>query len=1178
MKICAAQMVIAMTVCAVSLAHENYGQVLDKKVTVDIENVSLEEALYEIQDASGVKIYFSLEVVETERDAVSIRTNEEALGVILNNLLHPRGIQYKVDEKHGSIIILKKAAKQSKIGQSYNVGSLFLSNPFQIDELITVTGIVTDAATQQPLAGVNIVVRGTTNGTTTDADGRYTINVEDDAVLVFSFIGYETSEVTINARSSIDVALIGDIRSLQEVTVFSTGYADESPERATGSFMNIGRELLERNVGSDVLSRLNGIAPSLLVDQRSGKKSFLNIRGRSTIFANDQPLIVVDNFPYNGDLSTINPNDIESITILKDAAAASIWGVRAGNGVIVITTKTGTANSPLEVNVNISYSIGDKPDLFYRPQISSKDFVEVERMLFNNGFYENTIKSPMMLPLTPVVEILLSAQDGDIGSENANKMIDALKDRDIRNDLEKHFYRKSLMQQYAVNFKGGTDKATYFVSSGFDKSLSNEVGNDYSRLTLNAQNKFTLLPSLELNTRVVMSRTDANYENTLAAIRMGGGGIYPYASLTDQQGRPISITKDYRKAFEREAEAMGFLDWSFNPIEELDYTDNSSKMVNIRTMTTLNYAITDWLSLSMMYQYESQAFDGKILEPVESYSTRRLINLFSSFDGSKVTGNNIPIGGVLTLNSNNLASNNGRAQFNFNKELDQQTIRGIAGFEVRQTKSETFGIKYYGYNKHLGTSTPVNLAAPFVTYPEFGYRTIPTFNTVEGTIDRYRSYYGNISYTYDGRLTAFLSGRIDQSNLFGVRTNQKSAPLWSIGTRWNVGKELFMRKLEWLSRLGLRASYGYNGNIDPRVTAFTTARFLQSQWTQREAARITSPPNPELRWEKNGVFNVGIDFDVKNERLSGSVEYYAKKGTDLIGFSPLDPTTGWRSYKGNVASLIGHGWDVVLHSDVVRRDIEWRADMLFSYAIDEVTKYEVTPTSMALYFLDGSLERGSTNEYTPTVGRPLFSIYSYRSAGLDPDTGAPRGYVNNEPSSNYSDIFANATVDSLKYHGPALPPLFGSLRNTFSYKGLSISLNIGYRFGYYFRRNSISYSTLFSSRLGHADFAKRWQQPGDENHTSVPAMRYPADPNADAFYLRTDELVSKADNIRLQDIQISYHFNQMRLRNLGLRSLQIYGYVNNLGLLWRANKADIDPDYPDLMLPRSYSIGVRVGF
>lgn len=1179
MKICAAQAVMATIICGVSLAHDNYAQVLDKIVTVDIKNVSLEQALYEIQDASGVKIYFSLEMLETDENApVSLRTNNEPLRDILDNLLHPRGIQYRVDEKHTSIIILKQSIKQSYAEGPSSTSSFLSSTSIQHDEVITVTGTVTDAGTQQPLAGVNIVVKGTTNGTTTDADGKYIINVDDDAVLVFSFIGYVTIESTVSARTALNVALIEDIKSLGEVTIFSTGYSTESPERATGSFTNIGRELLERNVGPDLLSRLNGITPSLLVDQRSGKRSFLNIRGRSTILANDQPLIVVDNFPYNGDLNTINPNDIASITILKDAAAASIWGVRAGNGVIVITTKTGTANSPLEVNANVNYSIGDKPDLFYQQQISSSDFIEVEKMLFNNGFYENTIKSPMMLPLTPVVDILLSAQHGEISLQEANKKIDELKGQDVRHELAKYFYRRSSMQQYAMNFKGGSEKATYFFSSGFDKNLSNEIGNDYSRLTLNAQNNFSLLPNLELNTRIVITRTDETHENTLSAIRMGTGETYPYASLIDKQGRPVSIIKDYRMDFSQAAESMNFLDWNFNPIKELDYTDNSSRMMNIRALAGLNYAFSDWLSLSTMYQYESQDLDNEVLEPVESYSTRKLINLFSNFDGNKVTGHNIPIGDILTLNSNRLVSNNARAQLNFNKESNRQTVTAIAGFEFRQTKSENFGVKYYGYNRNLGSSTPVNLSIPFVTYPEFGYRTIPTLNTVAGTVDRYRSYYGNISYTYDRRLTAFLSGRIDQSNLFGVRTNQKSAPLWSVGGRWNMGREAFMSELEWLPTLGLRASYGYNGNIDPGVTAFTTARFLQSQWTQREAARITSPPNPELRWEKNRMFNMGIDFELENSILSGSIEYYAKKGTDLIGFAPLDPTTGLRSYKGNVASLKGHGWDVILRSQILNGNIEWSTDLIFSYTIDEVTKYDVTPTSVALYFLDGSIERGSTNEYTPTVGRPLFSIYSYRWAGLDPATGSPMGYINGEPSVNYSGILANSTVDSLKYHGPALPPVFGGLRNTISYKGLSISLNVTYRFGYYFRRRSISYSSLFSSRIGHSDFAKRWQQPGDETHTSVPAMTYPANPNSDSFYLRTEPLISRGDNIRLQDIQVAYRINPVQLQAIGIRSLQIYGYVNNVGLLWKANKVGIDPDYPNLPIPRSYSIGARIGF
>lgn len=1169
MKICAAQVMIAVMICGISAAHDNYAQLLERKVTLELHEVSLVTGLKEIEKVAGIKIYYSIEQIGVDLP-ISLEATEQPLRSVLDELLSPLNIKYRVDEK--KVAIFLKRIGDSKQDSTDAPGSSANRRDKNIEQ--TVTGIVTEAATQQPMAGVNVIVKGSTVGTTTDADGKYSVLTENNSTLVFSFIGYKAIEVEVASRTIIDITMEEDVSSLNEVVVYSTGYSEESPERTTGSFSSIGKELLERNVGPDLVSRLNGVTPSLLIDQR-GNQTFFSIRGSSTILANDQPLIVVDNFPYNGDINTINPNDIESITVLRDAAAASIWGVRAGNGVIVITTKKGNKDKGIQVGINANITMGDKPDLFYDKRISTSDFIDVERMLFNEGYFDGEIDSYTMPSISPVIEILLKERNGEITESESNALLDERRSLDVRNDLSKYFYQKSVNQQYAINLGGSSEKNSFYFSVGYDKNVSNLVGNKYGRVSLNFQNTFRPIDKLEIESRLTYTQSNNEINNTASRIKMGGRNIYPYAKFTDSEGNPIPIVYDYRSSFVVNAEDQGFLNWQFNPIEELNFNDNTSQQANIRAAAGIKYHFVDGLNAELKYQYETQAIRISTLHPVESYYTRNLINQFSEFDGSTVTGYNIPMGGILTFTNNDLKSHNGRFQLNYNKTWNTHAIVALAGIEAREVTTEGVSNNQYGYDPNLGSSSPVNYLESFVTYPSYAYQPIPNANGLDGTLDRYRSYFANVAYTFNTRYTASVSGRIDQSNLFGVQTNQKSSPLWSVGGKWNINGEHFYT-IDWLPALSLRATYGYNGNVDQNVTAYTTARFTTASFSQRNAAVLVNPPNPDLRWEKSGMLNIGIDFSTKRNIITGSIEYYQKKGSDLIGEGPLDPTKGFTSFKGNIASMKGHGWDVLINSVNIDKVLKWSTNFMLSYTTDEVTEYSLTPTSVWDYIQDGSITRFS-GDYVPVKGKPLFSMYSFPSAGLDPATGDPRGYLNGEPSDDYAAIQGRATVDSLIYHGRALAPIFGALRNTFSYKGWSLSLNIVYRLGYYFRRNSISYTNLYSSYRGHQDFENRWQMPGDEVQTQVPSLTFPANPLRDAFYLSSESLIEKGDNIRLQDIRFAYDFNAPKIGKLTFSQFQVYAYINNVGLLWTANKQGIDPDFPSMPIPRTYAIGLRIG-
>ncbi|WP_413670092.1 SusC/RagA family TonB-linked outer membrane protein [Mucilaginibacter sp. Mucisp86] len=1157
------QLFIIVLICSatmLALADARAQDPLRKTITIELKDAPLKEALDKVAKEAGVKFLYSDDVAKSTTK-INASAHEITVGKWLADILQNIPYSYRIvgdallvryDEAKFKALQLKQRRKAA----------------------LPVKGRIVDSK-GEPLPGATVRVKGTETLAITDKDGLFQLQgASTDDILIISFVGYKSKEIKvadINANGS--VVLEEDAAALKEVVV-STGYQEVPLERATGSFSKVDNALYNREVSTDVISRLKAIAPTLLFDERNGTTK-LSIRGRSTIFANDQPLIVVDNFPYDGDIININPNDVESISILKDAAAASIWGVRAGNGVIVITTKRGRKNQAPQLELNANVTVGNKPDQFYKPQMNSADFIDVEKFLFSKGFYDASIANKRTFPvLTPVVELLAKSRAGDLTSEAANEQINALKGYDVRNDIDKYLYRKSINQQYALNLKGGAEKYTYYFSAGYDKNLNNAVASGFDRLVLNSQQTFVPLKNLELTTGLVYTQSNVQ-ANSAVNLSMGAKNIYPYAQLADANGNPLRVARDFNADFINSAQSKGLLDWSYKPLQEVKDNSDKTTQSDMRFSGIAKYTFIKGLSASLNYQYERQNTNNTLLQGENAYYTRNLINSLSSLNGDGTVNRIVPVGGILTNGATLLTSQNGRGQLNFDNNWNKSRITAIAGAEVRQAKLTSNQGKLYGYDAELGLGQPVNYTDYFRTNPSGFYSNIPGITSVSTILDRFRSYFANGAYTYDDRYTLSVSGRIDQSNLFGVKANQRSVPLWSSGVKWDIDKESFY-KVSWLPTLSLRASYGYNGNYDNTVTAFTTAYLSYNVYTQQTAAAIQSPPNENLRWEKSGILNIGVDFASQNNRLTGSIEYYHKKGTDLIGNGPLDPTTGFTQFKGNVAGMSGKGLDLIVNTKNITGKFGWQSTIITSIVNDKITDYKLVNTIASAYLVDASIT-SNTYGYSPVVGRPLFGIYAYKWAGLDPQTGDPMGYLNGKPSKDYGTL-NNIAADSLQYIGRATPSLYGAFRNTFSYAGISLSFNISYRYGYYFRRSSIYYTDLFNRNVSHSDFEKRWQKPGDEISTNVPSMVYPANSNRDYFYNKSTILIDKGDNIRLQDISLAYDLSPLKLRKLRLNHLQVYAYMNNVGLLWTANKDHIDPDYPNMTLPRTIAVGIRAGF
>ncbi len=659
---------------------------------------------------------------------------------------------------------------------------------------------------------------------------------------------------------------------------------------------------------------------------------------------------------------------------------------------------------------------------------------------------------------------------------------------------------------------------------------------------------------------------------------MGAGVNYPYAQLADAQGNPLAVNYGLRRPYVNGLTGGPLLDWHFAPLEELQISDNKLALTDYRINIGLRYSIFKGLEARAYYQFGRGDSDLVNYHSEQSYAVRNMINEFTQVSSSGLSYP-VPLGGILTENTNRYTANNVRLQLNYNDTLFRQgRLNMIAGAEGRDIEGMNVVSTLYGYNPELGSSTPVDYVHTYPSYVNGQPLQIPYQDARVGTAERYLSYYTNAEYSFLDRYMISAGARRDESNLFGVRANQKGVPLWSAGLGWEISKEGFYH-LENLPFLKIRVTDGYNGNVDRNVSAYTTAN-VNSGVNNYGAvtATIVNPPNPNLRWEKIHIFNFGLDFSTVKNRLGGTIEYYIKSGNDLIGQSPVDPTTGVTVFTGNTANMRDHGVDITLHADNYLGAVRWNSVLLFSYVLDKVTAYKQKPGSVLNYL--------NATTINPLVGKPLYSVYALRWRGLD-TAGNPIGKLNGKDTNgkdtteNYGNILGSNDLTNLVYKGPVNPSVFGSWRNSFYWKQWGLSFNILYKLGYVFRRNSMFYFPFYTgASAGSPDYERRWQHKGDEAHTNVPAMEYPGNPNRDLFYQNSEILVVKGDHVRLQDIQLSYDWSRQSHPRLPVEQIRFYLYANNLGIIWKANHVGIDPDFVTGIAPtpRTLACGVKIDY
>lgn len=1043
-----------------------------------------------------------------------------------------------------------------------------------------IKGLVTDA-NGQPISGATVQILRSHHKINTDGKGIFELELSiQDTVLLISHVGYVSQNITILNQSQVHVTLRKEVNQLQEVEILHTGYQTIPKERATGSFEQINQKDLQKRVSANILDRLEGMVPGLQFDNRSGKAD-INIRGINTM--SDQlmgPLIVVDNFPFAGDIKDINPNDVESVTVLKDAAAASIWGAKAGNGVIVINLKKPeNKNQNIQLNLTSNFSILEKTRLMDIPQLSSRDFISVERFLFNKGFYDQAYNNPIYSKTTifsPVVDLLFNHQKGLVSEADLQEKLGDLSAIDYRNDLLKYFYQKSVLQQYNLSLSGGNKINAWSFSMGYDNSTEDRKGLKSNRVTTNFQNTVHVSDKLKiaLVSRLTRNQSQDQSANFSYDYKMGSKNIYPYADLVGNNGEAMVIPNTLNLRYAQSLNDTPLLDWLYRPYEEFGKSPRNNIRNHIVSQLDFTYSPIKGMDFSLQYNNEIQQEKRDAINLESSFFARNMINRFSQVDG-KLVNYILPKGGIRNIEHISLMGHRLRAGISFNKSFNESRhqISALLGSEMSTTTSEGNSSINYGYQPEVMQIQAVDYVTVYPSYDGlFGNDRIPFYGGYGRSVNRFVSVYGNAAYTLSEKYTASFSARRDASNIFGVKTNDRWKPLWSTGLSWIASREEFLKNRDWLSLLKLRTTYGHSGNSGGVASSYPLifhSAALTADLGGAPYAQISSLPNPNMKWEDVRMFNLGLDFGLFSNKLSGSVEFFDKKSTDLISNDRIDPTLGMGSITRNVGEVAGRGFDVSVRSTINIGNVGWTGKLFISHSTSKVTTYRGDVGLANVYLLNSGL--GSN----PLPNKDLYPVFALHSAGLDPENGDPTGYYRGEKSKDYGAMLRDS-LQNIRYYGSGLAPYYGSFSNSFNWKGFELSFLMMFKFGHFFQKKTILYNSLFNTGNGHSDFVKRWQNQGDELLTTVPSMIYSASADRDDFYAFSESNIEKGDVLRLQDVRLSYLFKHA----VGKRKvhISIYTALNNIGILWRANSSGLDPDYGTIPPSRRISFGFNCSF
>ena len=1116
------------------IAGSAYSQ---ENLKLNLKEVSLMTLFREIQKQTGIDFVYNEEQCR-DFGKVSVEISDGMVEQLLQQVFDSSKLTYRFENG----VIMIKALDEMR----------------PQEQKVQISGSVVDTK-GQPLPGVTILLKGTTVGCVTDSEGNFRLELpmRENIVLSFSFVGMKTIEVAYSGQKEMKVVLEEEITEMEQVNVISTGYYDIDKSKMTGAVEVVtAREIAGKGYTSidEVLRGTLAGVSVMNVSGRPGAQAQIRIRGVNSLTGNMEPMWIVDGMPMQGNLPTsvgvgatdlentvltsgignISPDDVESITILKDAAAAAIYGSRAANGVIVIKTKRGRVGKSY-INVQSSFAISEAPKNRLE-MMNSEEKIAFERSLYED-FPNATLRGRASLLYKGIDEGTISRADAMAELENM---------RQINTDWFDEIFRVALNHKHVVTLSGGSETTQFYSSINYSNEQGVIPNNDYKHFGATLK----LTHDFNRNLRILF-----DVSSSLRTEKSSASAVNPlyYATFANPYERPYDENGNYAYDYSYEPELSKVKDgymYDFNMLKDLREntakTKYGSNQVNLQLEWKLfegfMYSLAGTVSNTSSYTRKEIA-PGSYTSKVKSW----ILDLYSE--------NEIPDNlnlGALQENTSRSFGWTVRNQIKYARELkEDHFVNIVVGHEVSAVESNSF-MQYspqYDVDKGL-------IGYPNLDGVNAGDLDLDRLHETSKGQDRSVSVFATASYSYKDRYVVAGSSRWDGADIIG--TDNRFSPVWNVSLKWNMHEENFMKSCRFVNVLSLRGSYGFTGSIDRNAYPFTLMTYGSLRYYDGIQLPIdVMPGNPSVKWQKKEDRSIGLDFSLFNYRINGTVNYYCNDVNNLLGDKKIPYSTGRGSVVANLSSLRNSGWEFSLNTvNIDHENFRWTTS--FNIALND---NKITDA-----FYEKISDLYTIRRKYQIEGYPVNAWFGFKTAGINPQTGEymiytdakdedghPKGY----PYGNgYIADGSTYSTENAYYLGEAEPPISGGFGTTLTYKRLSLNAQFAFMTGHKIKSfKSYNGSLMNASRLNQLKTeANRWRKPGDI--TNVP--KYTTSTATLSLLEITDDKLEDGSYLKCNLISLGYNLPSNLCQKLGLSQLRCTFNVHNL-FTWTKYRG-IDPE------------------
>ncbi len=1121
----------------VSIAQE----VKKNNVTINVKNESVEKVLKRINKETNLNFFYDPAIL-SKASSVTLNVKDMPLQKVLNMLSVQTGLNFQ--------------RINNTISVNWETNS---KQPIQSPKE-KITGTIKDN-NGDPVIGASIQVKNTGIGTITDYNGQFSLsNVPENGILIISYIGYDTEEIPVNKKKNLQIVMKENTKQLEEIVVVAYGTAKKSS--FTGSAEVVKQDRIEKRVVADVSKALEGTVAGVQSTSGSGQPgsgASMVIRGFGSISASNTPLYVVDGVPFDGALNTINPNDIESVTVLKDASAGALYGSRGANGVVMITTKRGERDdNQISINLKANWGISSRAIPKYET-VNEAEYLELAFEAYKNELIYTEGIDPLLAG-TQAIEVMKGMAKGVLGyNEEYNPFNMPLQElinpitgkinptaqlkyhEDWKDELSNH---NPLRQEYQLSVTGGNKKTQYMISMGYLDEVGLLQTTEFERYTGRVNIDTQAKNWFKTGFNASFAQTSTNYNSA-------SGSVISNLWYTSQIMAPIYPVYEHNTDGSLKTDANG------NKI--YDYGKNRIALANSNAIALLHEDkennTRDNLSARTYIQLSTNDDEYGIFKGFSLMANLGLdyFNTHEMSYSNPYTGNAATTAGSLTKAVQRQLSYTFNQLLTYQRNIRSHSLDVMIGHEYYELKQQFLGAQKTGFP--FGGLYELSAAA--------------TLSGASSQTDKYaiESFLSRVNYNFAQKYYFSASFRTDGSSRF--HKDSRWGKFWSLGTSWRISEEIFMKKYDWVNNLTLKASFGSQGNDN--IGSYYAYQSLYNMGLSNgslNGAGINSLENKDLKWEKNENLNIGIEARLFN-RLSLTAEFFNKHTKDLLLNMPKATSSGFDAYPANIGSMRNMGLDITATIDILKNsDLKWTLIAMGSHIRNKILKLADKPE-----IISGS------NIFKE--GETVNSFYLPISAGVDPLTGNQLYWVDHDKNNNivakYKTDDVTLTANSREIVGNRIPDLYGSITNDFSYKGIDFSILTTYSIGgemldgVYGSMMNVGYKGY----VWHKNALRRWQQPGDI--TDIPKIMW------DQQLRVTDKDLINASYFAIKNITLGYTFPKDWLTKIKMDNIRVYATANNLALF--SHLKGMDPQYNftgtvgyTYTPSRTYSIGIDIKF